>query len=158
MNKSPKMDFKGQTAVLSAFVLVGMMFLVPAVIERALARIEATATGTCGPEGQTHPCEFTLLGKNLYKGVWVQEPSESGTSVKWVTGGNIGDEEGLVLYKVEGGRAELWFKNPLVGVGSISHLVGSNECKIYSSTVESSSSCTAGQGMDAKFTYNLRVR
>ena len=144
------MDCNGQTALLSAIlVLVGMMFLVPAVIERALARIEATATGTCGPEGQTHPCEFTLLGKNLYKGEFLEQPSESGTSVKWVTGGNIGDEEGSVLYKVEGGRAQLWFKNPLVG---------SNECKIYSSTVESSSSCTAGQGMNAKFTYNLRVR
>ena len=150
------MEYKRQTAVLSAFVLVAMMFLVPAVIERALARIEATATGTCGPEGQTHPCEFTLLGKNLYKGEFLEQPSESGTSVKWVTGGNIGDEEGSVLYKVEGARAQLWFKNPLVG--SISNLVGSNECKIYSSTVESSSSCTAGKGMDAKFTYNLRVR
>ena len=134
------MDYKGQTAVLlSIFVLVGMMFLVPAVTERALARIEATATGTCGPEGQTHPCEFTLLGKNLNKGKFVEQPSESGTSVKWVTAGNPapGDEEGSVLYKVEGARAQLWFKNPSVG---------SNECKIYSSTLESSSSCTAGQG------------
>jgi hypothetical protein len=61
VNKVLKMDFKGQTAVLSAFVLVGMVFLVPAITEKAQASIKAVVTGTCGPEGQTHPCELTFL-------------------------------------------------------------------------------------------------
>jgi hypothetical protein len=42
------MDHRGQTAVLSAFVLVGMMFLVPAITEKALGIIIAKAAGTCG--------------------------------------------------------------------------------------------------------------
>jgi hypothetical protein len=44
------MDYMGQTAVLSAvFVLVGMVFLVPAITEKALAGVKAVAKGICGP-------------------------------------------------------------------------------------------------------------
>jgi hypothetical protein len=40
------MDYMRQTAVLSAvFVLVGMMFLVPVITEKALGVIHATASG-----------------------------------------------------------------------------------------------------------------
>src|SRR5215467_990200 len=93
------MDYKGQTAVLSAiFVFVGMMFLVPAITERALARIDATATGTCGPEGQTQPCEFKVVNQQLYSGQWAMWPKVEGTSVTWQTSGNPapGDEKGWV--------------------------------------------------------------
>jgi hypothetical protein len=118
------MDFKGQTAVLSAFVLVGMMFLVPTITEKALAVINASASGRCGPEGQTLPCVFTLEGKDLKgpdasKVKWGQEPScspgPSCTKVKWGTEGECGrgcDEEGSVLVKVGGGETSLYFNSP----------------------------------------------
>jgi len=161
------MDFKGHTAVLSAiFVLVGMMFLVPAITGKALGAIHATASGQCGPEGQTHPCEFTLVSKHLDEcsenkqvrcGVWSTYPSESGTVVTWSTQGffskgNIfaaksGLEKGSVTYKVgDGGRertAVLSFENPVIGY---------NKCSVSGI----GGSCTAGKGMNAKFTYNLR--
>ena len=53
------MDYKGQTAVLSAFFLVGMIFLVPAITEKALAGVDATATGTCVLKGK--PIHANLL-------------------------------------------------------------------------------------------------
>ncbi len=71
------------------FVLVGMVFLVPAVSEKALAIIHATATGTCGIatnlgplNGIVQPCEFTLMNKELKEGVWRAYPTQSGTRVK----------------------------------------------------------------------------
>jgi len=154
------MDFKGQTALLSAvLVLVGMVFLVPAITEKALAGISASATGTCGPEGQTHPCHFTLEGKTLDKGSWTSKPTQSGTLVTWSTTGVTetpapgmahsvmwkvpGNEKGSVTYKVGYETAVLSFDNPLIG---------SNKCSV--SGIEGS--CTAGKGMNADFTYNLR--
>jgi len=95
------MDYKGQTAVLSAFVLVGMMFLVLAITEKALAIIKASATGTCGPEGETHPCKFAFYNKHLYSGKWDHLPTDSGTSVSWQTSGAFpGEEKGDVQYNV----------------------------------------------------------
>jgi hypothetical protein len=114
------MDFKGQTAVLSAIlVLVGMIFLVPVITEKALAKVIGTATGTCGPGGQTQPCQFTYLGSELKQGVWTAYPT-SGTEARWDTaGGQCGNimcnEEGSVLYKVGGGEASLHFYNPSSG-------------------------------------------
>ncbi len=77
MNKVLKqMDYKGQTAVLSAIlILVGMIFLVPAITEKALAIVQGRAYGTCGPEGQTHPCQFTFLEKELH--------GADASNVKW---------------------------------------------------------------------------
>jgi hypothetical protein len=157
-----KMDFKGQTAVLSAiFVLVGMTFLVPAITGKALGVIHATVSGQCGPEGQTHPCEFTLLSKHLDVcghvsratknvirttcGNWTSEPSKSGTLVTWSTGGGFGDEKGSVTYKVGDETAVLSFDNPLIGF---------NKCSVSGI----GGSCTAGKGYNADFTYNLRGR
>ncbi|MGC2575218.1 MAG: hypothetical protein WA364_27245 [Candidatus Nitrosopolaris sp.] len=72
MNKVLKMDYKGQTTALSAvFFLVGMVFLVPAITEKALGVIYARASGVCGPEGHTHPCEFTFVSKELKQGKWI---------------------------------------------------------------------------------------
>jgi len=75
------MDFKGRAAVLSAIlILVGIIFLAPAITEKALAFVVAQVKGVCGvPFGesgnkinplillshefqmlfQTHPCQFT---------------------------------------------------------------------------------------------------
>ncbi|MGA9150828.1 MAG: hypothetical protein WBZ36_09630 [Candidatus Nitrosopolaris sp.] len=156
------MDYKGQTAALSViFVLVGMMFLVPAINEKALAAIHATASGQCGPEGQTHPCQFTLVSKHLDVcgevsragtaiptgtcGEWTSPPSESGTVVTWSTGGGGGNERGSVTYKVGDERAVLSFDNPMIGF---------NKCSVSGI----GGSCAAGKGYNADFTYNLRGR
>ena len=150
------MDFKGQTAVLSAiFVLVGMMFLVPAITEKALAIIKASATGTCGPEGQTHPCEFALYNQVLRSGKWDHLPTHCGTSVSWVTTGNPldGNEEGSVFYWVGAIKSKLQaaleFYNPESG---------SNKCDvvIVSGQGQLSGTCHAGPGIAATFTYTLR--
>ena len=140
------MDLRGQTALLSIiFVLVGMMVLVPAITEKALATVHATASGHCGPEGQTHPCEFFFVSKFLRSkvGSWISEPSISGTLVTWSTTGGFGDEEGSVTYDVGGQTAVLSFKNPLFGF---------NACSIGGNI---GGSCIAGAGQNAKFTYNL---
>jgi hypothetical protein len=149
------MDFKGQTAVLSAIlVVVGMMILVPAITEKALAGVKAVARGTCGPEGQTHPCEFTLVSKGLSWGKWVADPTPSGTSVGWETSGKPlgGKELGNVQYKVGEGEANLWFSNPAVGES------GKNTCgvNIWKGSPGLSGSCHAGSGIVATFTYTLR--
>jgi hypothetical protein len=153
VNKVLKMDFRGQTAVLSAvFVLVGLMFLVPAITEKALAIIKASATGTCGPEGQIHPCNFALYNKHLYSGKWDFLPTDSGTSVSWETSGNPppGDEKGWVQYNVGANpkvaaNVRLDFDNPAEG---------SNKCDVVPS---SAGTCHAGIGYIATFTYTLRV-
>jgi hypothetical protein len=154
------MDFKGQTAVLSAIlVIVGVIFLVPAITEKALAAIHATAKGACGP-GVGMACNFTLVKKDLKYGEWTSLPSESGNVVTWSTGGGspIGDEEGSVTYKVTGpsGQEEtavLHFKNPVLG---------KNECDIKgiggSCHFEQGSTLDPLRGYNADFTYNLRGR
>jgi hypothetical protein len=146
-----------------------MMFLVPAITQKALASVTTVVTGTCGPEGQTHPCEFTLVTKGLSWGKWTSEPTKSGTSVGWKTCGcdvgkplGGGPEAGNVMYKVGEGEANanLVFSNPAVGEGS-------NTCKVDiwkggkivpNSLHESglSGSCHAGSGIYADFTYTLR--
>ncbi len=142
------MDFKGQTAVLSAiFVLVGMMSLVPAGTEKALG-IFATVTGTCGPEGQTHLCNFIPVDKSLSGGSWKQEPWGSLGSGGWETIGMAGlhevTEKGSVTYKVGGETAVLSFENPIIGF---------NTCSVSGT----GGSCTAGKGWsNPHFIYNLR--
>jgi hypothetical protein len=62
MLNKPKTDYKRQTTVLSvSFVLVGMMVLVPAINEKALATIDAHASGDCGPDGASHKCLLTCF-------------------------------------------------------------------------------------------------
>jgi len=51
------MDYKVQRTVFAViFIIVGMMFLGPTTAEKALAKIEAHASGDCGPEGTSHKC------------------------------------------------------------------------------------------------------
>jgi hypothetical protein len=150
------MDFRGQTAVLSAiFVLVGMMFLVPAITEKALAAIHATAKVVCGTTWHG-ACELTLEGKTLNEGSrWTSEPTQSGTVVTWSTAGKppFGDEKGSVTYNVAskiGGTAVLTFDNPVLGT---------NECSDKGNVYVF---CKAGSGQSAEFTYtvhgDIRVR
>jgi hypothetical protein len=154
VNKVLKMDFKGQTAVLSAvFVLVGMVFLVPAITEKALAVIKASATGTCGPEGDTHPCEFAIYNQHLYSGQWAMWPRVEGTSVTWQTSGNPapGDEKGWVSVNVGANpkvatSVRLDFDNP--------NRIGGNNCDV---APRDAGTCHAGSGYTATFTYTLRL-
>jgi hypothetical protein len=158
------MDYRGQTAVLSAIlVLVGMMFLVHAITEKALAVIHATAKGVCGkdnpPYTTTRPCEFSLFSDHLDVGQWTSQPTQYGTVVTWSTKGYcvegcIGDEKGSVTYRIYNPldmkvqtRAVLSFENPLIG---------SNKCGVGTSGGGLEGDCTAGKGMNADFTYNLR--
>jgi hypothetical protein len=156
------MHFRGQTAALSTiFVLVGMVFLVPAITEKALASIKAVVTGTCGPEG-AHGCLFVLASKHLRSGMWQQDPPSNVNRAEWKTIGAIagpsgmvpgeGNEAGSVIYKVSPlsglGEVELYFDNPLIG---------SNKCEVAILSGQGlSGTCNAGKGYDAEFTYTLR--
>ena len=149
------MDYKGQTAVLlSIFVLVGMIFLVPAITEKALAVIFATAR--CD-----RPCHFTLVGKTLDEGRWDVTPTASGDTVKWTTTGNPqpGNEKGSVTYDVSFGSilsnpgpktAVLSFESPVSG--------RDNKCDInlHPTTTQINGSCEAGKGLIADFTYTIK--
>jgi hypothetical protein len=157
-SKVLKMDYKGQTTVLAAtsFVLVGMMFLVPAITEKALGAIHATAYGTCGGyptlsgTAPKYSCQLTLVGKSLDDGRWISEPTQSGAVVTWSTAGKppFGDEKGDVTYDIGmlHQRVTLSFDNPVVG---------SNKCNVSGDV---SATCTAGKGQSAEFTYHVRGR
>ena len=150
------MDRKGQAAVLSAFVVVGMVFLVPAITEKALAVTRGEARGTCA--GQ--PCEFTFLRRGLDAGQWFVpggdptgccSPSTGPhkSPVSWTTHGKASSgfkEEGYVMYLVgahrertahnwaeEGGSnengysAKMSFHNPAL---SLFASLGKNTCSV----------------------------
>ncbi len=80
----------------------------------------AKATGTCGPEGETHPCEFLFIRKDLSAGKFTIDPTE-GTDVSWETKGTTlgGNEQGYVIYQVGDSpyNAKLIFSNPAIGEG-----------------------------------------
>jgi|SRR5215467_3822318 len=147
------MDFKGQAAVLSViFVLVGMVFLIPAITGKAVATVRGSATATCGPEKVE--CPLVWQADHLVSGWWVNKPSISGLDVTWRTGSNAAlNEEGSVTYKIGQDNGErtaiLNFDNPAVGF---------NKCSIGGSILSAgtaSNDCKAGKGMDAQFTYTL---
>jgi hypothetical protein len=153
MLNKPKTDYKRQTTVLSvSLVLVGMMVLVPAINEKALATIDARASGDCDSEGATHKCLLTCyetptpplgtpscihfdncsinIGEYLPCGN-IDGPEgypTSGYNVHWATKiYNIQheDERGVVEYNVDngkGGRLSLFFDNPFIGT---------NRCDIH---------------------------
>jgi len=155
VNKVPKTDYKGQTArLLPIFVLVGMVFIVPAITEKALAGVNAVATCTVkgGFRGQ---CDMTVVGSSLSSGKWVERPTVSGDTVRWKTTGNPpgGNEKGVVNVEAGGGlKTLLTFDNPWFG---------RNSCKILPTTISMHStfggSCEAGYGNNADFTYTLRL-
>jgi hypothetical protein len=157
------MDYRGQTAVLPAIlVLVGMMFLVPAITEKALAAIHATARGTCGvdnpPYTTTRPCEFSIDDIHLDFGQ-ISQPTPHGTVVTWSTTGYGSDEKGsvtyLVCYNVSTNGA-CWHGSPKAVLSFENPLIGSNKCGVETSGEGLVGDCTAGKGMNADFTYNLR--
>ena len=154
MNKALKLiDYKLQTVVSSGIILVGVMFLVPTITEKALAVTTGVLTGTCGPTGATHPCEFTFVVKYLRLGHWTLEPPQKCTDCRWQTkSGLSGNEMGSIIYKVDDGKAgesESYFYNPLIG---------SNECheKDLSDHPHFIGSCHADSGHVAIFRYHVQ--
>lgn len=138
-----KMAYKRQTAVLSVvFVLVGMMFLVPAITEKALARTEAVA----------YPPAFSSffnVRTHLDAGKFIQEPPEKSFIPGWVTAGTGlfgGDEKGYVQYDVKDwGTATFYFYNPNSG---------SNTCNVVADP-KLQAKCSITQGNFAQATYLL---
>jgi len=134
------MDYKVQRTVFAViFIIVGMMFLVPTTAEKALAKIEAHASGDCGPEGTSHKCLLTCNEEHAtgtcihfdncshtmgdYSPCGVIDTAKgyptSGTEVTWATKSApfpVGEERGVVDYKVDNdkfGRVSLAFYNPI---------------------------------------------
>ena len=150
MNKVPETDYKGQTAVLlSIFVPVGMMFVVPAITEKALAGVNAVATLNCRT---TMRCGITVVGSSLQSGKWVERPTISGDTVRWKTTGNPpgGNEKGTVDLQgtmAAAGKLRLTFDNPWFG---------RNSCNVLVLSVGNFfGRCEAGYGNNADFTYTL---
>jgi hypothetical protein len=76
-----KMDYKRQTTVLSLmFVLLGMMFIVPAMTEKALATIDATARLSASESA------FINVRGHLYAGIFDPPPIlRSSKEIVWGT-------------------------------------------------------------------------
>jgi hypothetical protein len=119
-----KMDYKRQTTVLSImFVFVGMMFLVPAMTEKAQASISAHA--------ETPICCFSGVKYHMYVGKMVIPPFVSPlrkTELTWFTMGNAnrifggGDERGFVAADVGPAHVPIQFNffNPAKGSNTCS--------------------------------------
>jgi hypothetical protein len=149
-----KMDYKKQTTVLSVmFVLVGMMFVVPAMTEKGMAQISvvnARADGRCG----TTPCDLRLITYVLIHGFWRFTPTRDGTFVFWRAEAphGLGTILGAVTYGIfhDGervGTAIFTFLNPIVGP---------NACTI--TTIPSvPGACDKGSGHNAMFFYHFVV-
>jgi hypothetical protein len=149
-----KMHYKRQTAVLSVmFVLVGMMFVVPAITEKAMAFV-ARADGKCG----TTPCYFSAIHAVLFDGKWLQTPT-SGTVVTWSAHRTIlthfpipilSGIDGIVAYRVGNVIAHLYFNSPFIGP---------NSCKIdiIPPVPGSHLACDKGSGLSPKYFYYLEL-
>jgi hypothetical protein len=114
-----KMDYKRQTAGLSVmFVLVGMVFLVSAITEKAQATIDATAF--------TPSCCFSHVRAYFYAGSFLLGPGPPGNpfgpiknELRWITKGDgfYGNERGYVAADVGPSHVPVTFhfNNPARG-------------------------------------------
>ncbi|HYA85031.1 MAG TPA: hypothetical protein VEH06_16530 [Candidatus Bathyarchaeia archaeon] len=150
MNKLLKIDYKGQTTVLSVIlVLVGMIFLVPAITGKAEAVINATVL----LHGQAAKLTWTLLAAKMYCGVFTRQPTQKGDQIGWNTRGVgygetcVGHEEGFVKYGTGAGDVTFDFKNPFIGT---------NTCKITVQNPALRGDCSIAQGNFASAFYNVR--
>jgi hypothetical protein len=150
------MDYRRRTTVLSfMFVLVGMMFLVPATTGKAMALLVARADGKCG----TTPCDFRLVryGLAIAGGKWLDTPTRHGTVVAWSAHRTIlfptpiaSGIEGKVLYDVGNVDVLLSFNSPLIGP---------NSCKIdiIPSVSGSHTACDKGFGLNPRYFYYFEL-
>jgi hypothetical protein len=110
------MDYKKQATVLSLmFVLVGMMVVVSAITEQALARVDGYALGP--PDSV-----FYNLRWHMDAGRFVVGPINNGHLIRWETIGDGlfggGDERGYVSAHVGTFLVYFHFNNPAAGRGS----------------------------------------
>ena len=139
------MHYKRQTAVLSVmFVLVGMMFLVPAITGKAMAgTIVVRADGKCG----TTPCHLTFIRDRLYKGSIVGTPTRDGTVVYWTLRSPAG---GYVEYIAQGGG-----KVVLSHFTFSADIIGANSCtiSILPPVPGLYKTCDKGSGLNTEMFY-----
>ncbi len=141
-----KMHYKRQTAVLSVmFVLVGMIFLVPAITGKAEARINATAL----LHGQAAKLTWTLLEAKMFLGAFTRQPTQKGDQIGWSTRGLSEqgyDENGFVKYGTGAGDVKFDFNDPFIG---------KNTCKITVENPALRGDCSITQGNTASAFYNV---
>jgi hypothetical protein len=146
------MDYRRRTTVLSVmFVLVGMMFLVPAMTEKALATIDATAI--------SHVGSFSNVRGHMDNGKFqIGYPQTFGDHIYWKTRGSGifggGDERGYVTAKVGtfGTPVKFSFFNPALGRDR-----PPNTCFVEPGhTPYYETKCTITQGVHATATYEVR--
>jgi len=139
------------------FVLVGMMFLVPAISEKAMALLVARADGKCG----NGPCILHFGGAILFDGKWFNTPT-SGTIVTWSAHRIIlthfpipilSGIDGRVLYHVS------YHGNKIVQFIFNSPFIGPNSCKIdiMPPVPGSHLACDKGSGLNPKFFYYFEL-
>jgi hypothetical protein len=128
---------KGLTTVLaSVFVLVGMMFLVPAITGKAQAAIKA--------EASTKPCCFAKL-TYISSGGNVVNPTREGNIVTWSTMTKFEETGGEVKYQVVGyGPVEFYFRIPVIG---------SNTCGTKVETPTLHGGCSISRGVNPQATF-----
>ncbi|HYA82311.1 MAG TPA: hypothetical protein VEH06_02515 [Candidatus Bathyarchaeia archaeon] len=142
------MDYKGKTTVLSAIlVLIGMIFLVPAISEKVAATTDATASTL-----QAGKMQLTFLEKRTpYKDTcWRQEPTQKGDIVKWSTkpcGLLDKYEEGFVKYSSPSGDVTFYFYNP--------PKIGGNTCSVTTQNPALGGVCRITSGNAATVSYQI---
>ena len=134
------MDYKRHTAALSViFVLVEMIFLVPAITDKALARVEGSAISSIG--------SFSHVSGQMSAGRFAVRPINLGNEIIWATIGNGpiggGNERGFVSANVAGAVAIFHFSNPARG---------DNTCSV-GGTIPHTSRCTITQGVFSRARY-----
>ena len=136
------------------FVLVGMMFLVPAITGKAMANLVARADGKCG----TTPCYLSFSNALVFAGK-LSIPPTSGTVVNWSLHRTIlthfpfpiaSGIDGIVAYRVGNVIAHLYFNSPLIGP---------NSCKVeFTPSVPGSHwACDKGSGLNPKYFYFIEL-
>jgi hypothetical protein len=145
-----KMDYKRQTTVLSImFVLVGMIFLVPTITEKAEASINATVKLHWEAAGGA----WRLVNAHMHQGQFTTSPTKRGDQIVWATKGIgiQGSENGYVKYERFGlpgeqnGDVTFLFSNPSSG---------KNTCEITTAP-PLHGDCSITQGNTASASYNV---
>jgi hypothetical protein len=164
------MHYKRQTTVLSViFVLVGMMFLVPVITEKAMAQLVARADGMCGINlANPFPCHLTLgnYAINYLVSKWQKLPTIKGTVVSWSVMRHpppfLAPIIGYVHYFGPTGgphdkrfTVDLTFNSPVFGANSCNV-----DLKVYgvpSPVPGSHWACDKGSGLNPKYFYHFQL-
>jgi hypothetical protein len=158
------MDSKGQTTVLSLiFILVGMMFVVSAVPDEALASTSASVN-----KYEANPSiKFNNIRSHLDKGKWQEgwapKLINDGHAIEWATTGSEwygGDESGHVDADVGTRTVTFDFSNPQKGDNTCDTKVSSGPGQILkaSCTITQATYATANYVVSAQERNTLKVK